>query len=165
MARPQTKQELLDAAASSHQRLLALIGAMRPEQLEQDFPFEDRDRNVRDVLVHLHEWHMLLLAWVEANIAGEPASFLPPGYTWASYADMNVGFRDQHAHTSVDAAEILYIDSRAQVRALVEAFTDEELFTERHFPWTGTTSLAAYCISATSSHDEGAITKLRKATR
>lgn len=30
-----------------------------------------RDKNLRDVLVHLYEWHQLLLSWIKANLNGE----------------------------------------------------------------------------------------------
>jgi hypothetical protein len=36
--------------------------------------------------------------------------------------------------------------------ALIEKHTDDELFTKKKYPWTGTTSLGAFLISATSSH-------------
>ncbi|MDU2984364.1 MAG: ClbS/DfsB family four-helix bundle protein, partial [Actinomyces sp.] len=51
------------------------------------------------------------------------------------------------------------------VVALIGKFTNEELFTKAHFSWTGTTSLGSYCVSATSSHYEWAIKKLRAFTR
>ncbi|PKQ25235.1 MAG: hypothetical protein CVT64_11065 [Actinobacteria bacterium HGW-Actinobacteria-4] len=161
MPRPQSKQELLDAGAASHATLLALVRGLTPEQREATFGFEDRDRNVRDVLAHLHEWNLLLLAWVERNMAGMPADFLPAGYTWDSYEGLNVEMRDKHAGTSVEEAEALYVDSWARVRAMIESLSDEELFAKRHFDWTGTTSLGAYCVSVSSSHDAWAMEKLR----
>ncbi|MDL2315205.1 ClbS/DfsB family four-helix bundle protein [Bacteroidales bacterium OttesenSCG-928-C19] len=33
----------------------------------------------------------------------------------------------------------------------IDSFTNDELFTKKYFPWTGTTNLGSYCISATSS--------------
>ena len=36
--------------------------------------------------------------------------------------------------------------------SLIEKHTDDELFTKKKYEWTGTTSLGAYLISATSSH-------------
>lgn len=45
--------------------------------------------------------------------------------------------------------------------ALIDGFTDAELFEKRHFAWTGTTSLGSSCLSATSSHYEWALTKIR----
>ena len=51
------------------------------------------------------------------------------------------------------------------VVALIGKFTNEELFIKAYFPWTGTTSLGSYFVSATSSHYEWAIKKLRAFTR
>ena len=45
---------------------------------------------------------------------------------------------------------------------LIEPFTDEELFTKKHFPRTGTTNLGSYCISAASSHYDWAMKKIEK---
>lgn len=165
MPRPQTKAELLEAGEASFGALLALVDSLPEERRDAVFDFEDRDRNVRDVLVHLHEWHLMLLAWAHANLAGGSVAFLPPGYTWTSYAGLNVALRDKHSHTTLDEAIALVTESRARARALIEARTDEELFEKRHFPWTGTTSLGAYCISGTSSHDEWAKKKIRKHAR
>ncbi len=165
MPRPQSQGELLDASEASFAKLMALIDSLSEEQLVAEFAFEDRDRNVRDVLVHPHAWHLLLLTWAESNLAGNSASFLPDGYTWTNYAGLNVEFRDRHATTTLQEALQLVTESRARVRALILGRTGEELFTKKFYPWTGTTSLGAYCISATSSHDEWAMKKLRKHVR
>lgn len=51
--------------------------------------------------------------------------------------------------------------SHENVLKLIDGFSDQELFTKQFFNWTGTTSLGSYCISATSSHYDWAIKKLR----
>jgi hypothetical protein len=155
MPRPQSKQDLLDLGEGNYVALTAIIGSMSPERREAAFAFEDRDRNVRDVLVHLHEWHVLPLDWVAANTSGPATPFLPQGYTWSSFAPLNVLLRDKHASTTLQEAQSL----------LEESLSDQELFTKRHFPWTGTTSLGAYCVSGTSSHYDWAIKKIRKHAR
>ncbi|WP_254259881.1 ClbS/DfsB family four-helix bundle protein [Listeria fleischmannii] len=48
-----------------------------------------RDKNIRDVLIHLYEWQQLLLKWVEANVEGERKPFLKEGYNWKTYGAMN----------------------------------------------------------------------------
>lgn len=162
MPRPTSKPELIAASEASFAKLLALIDAMPPEIREAPFAFGDRDRNVKDVLVHVHEWHRLLVAWVESNLAGEAIPFLPAGYTWTSYAPMNVSFRDQHAGTTLAEALALVAASRARVIEVIESFPDDVLFAKKHYPWTGSTSVGAYCVSATVAHDEWAMKKLRK---
>lgn len=161
MARPTNKQDLIAAANSQFDKLWTLIDSMPEEKRLGTFSFEDRDRNLRDVLVHLYEWHQLLLNWLRSNHAGSTVNFLPKPYNWKTYPQMNVEFWKKHQTTPLEEAVVLLKKSHADVMALIEPFTDEELFTKKHFPWTGTTNLGSYCISATSSHYDWAMKKLK----
>lgn len=79
MARPQTKEDLITAAQTKYDQLLALIDSMSRLELETEFDFSDdpkkkeahwsRDKNLRDVIMHLHEWHNLMLQWLANNKA------------------------------------------------------------------------------------------------
>lgn len=162
MARPATKAELLAAAEQQFEKMWAVMEGMTPEQRYGTFQFEDRDRNIRDILVHLYEWHQLLLRWVKANRAGQEQSFLPAPYNWRTYPQMNVGFWEKHQETADEDAVKMLLQSHRDVMACMEAFSDQELFTKKHFPWTGNTSLGSYCVSATSSHYDWAIKKMKK---
>lgn len=57
MARPTTKDELLALSNKNYLKLTELVNSLSEEEQEMKFPFEDRDKNIRDVLGHLHEWH------------------------------------------------------------------------------------------------------------
>ncbi|GHS99751.1 hypothetical protein FACS189421_10780 [Bacteroidia bacterium] len=52
-------------------------------------------------------------------------------------------------------------ESHSEVVNLIETFSNEELFTKKYFPWTGTTNLGSYCVSATSSHYDWAMKKIK----
>ncbi|MDR1033746.1 MAG: ClbS/DfsB family four-helix bundle protein [Bifidobacteriaceae bacterium] len=54
-------------------------------------------------------------------------------------------------------------DSLTLSMSIIQKHTDDELFTKKHYKWTGTTSLAAYLISATSSHYDWGWKCVRKA--
>ena len=92
MPRPTTKKDLLAAATENFEKLNLLISNMTADELARPFDFSKdekkkeahwkRDRNLRDVLIHLYEWHQLLLNWVQANQRGEEKSFLPAPYNW-----------------------------------------------------------------------------------
>ena len=163
MARPNTKQDLLIAANSQFEKLGKLIDSIPEENRQASFSIEDRDKNLRDVLIHLYEWHQLLLKWIQSNRVGNPVNFLPDPYNWKTYPQMNVEFWEKHQKTPLNQAETLLKESHSNVIKEIESFTDEELFAKKHFPWTGTTSLGSYCVSATSSHYDWALKKLRKA--
>jgi len=171
MPRPTTKAELIAAANIQWDKMWAMIGAMPEARRQAAFNFGDdpkrkeahwaRDKNLRDVLVHLYEWHRLLLDWTAANLGGEARPFLPEPYNWRTYGDMNEAFWEKHQATSYEDAESALRDTHGRVMALIEAFSDEELFGKKHFPWTGTSSLGSYCISVTASHYDWAMKKIK----
>lgn len=171
MARPATKDDLMKAADSAYKVLMALVDGLSERELTTAFDFSRdakkteahwrRDRNLRDVLVHLYEWHQLLLRWIQANMAGERRDFLPEGYNWKTYGDMNAAFWEKHQATSLEEAKAMLEDSHHRVMAVISPFTNEELFSKGAFPWTGASSLGSYCVSATSSHYDWAARKLK----
>ena len=171
MSRPATKTDLLKAAEEQFAKMWRLIDSMSDAEQKLIFCFGSgyeqkeahwkRDKNLRDVLVHLYEWHQLLLAWVATNLDGEARPFLPEPYNWKTYAQMNVGFWEKHQSTEYSTAEALLRASHKQIIENIHRFTNEELFEAMHFSWTGTTSLGAYFVSATSSHYDWAMKKLK----
>ena len=162
MARPTTKEQLKQSGEDGFKKLFTLINSMSEDEQKKSFSFEDRDKNVRDVLVHLYEWHQLLLNWINSNKSGKNASFLPEPYNWKTYPQMNIGFWENHQKTPLEKAITLLEKSHSDVIKLIEIFSNEELFTKKYFSWTGTTNLGSYCVSATSSHYDWAMKKIKK---
>jgi hypothetical protein len=171
MPRATTKAELLTAAETQWTKMWSLIDSMAAAQKTAPFSFDvsadkeahwARDKNIRDVLIHLYEWHRLLLNWAKANGSGEDKPFLPAPYNWKTYGDMNVEFWKMHQSTSYDDAKAMLHESHRDVIALIEQFSDEELFEKKHFSWTGTSSLGSYCISVTASHYDWAMKKIKR---
>ena len=170
MARPAKKQDLMLAASGQFKKLWELIDSMSSEEQNTEFGFSSnigkeahwkRDKNIRDVLTHLYEWHELLLKWVDANENGKQQSFLPEPYNWRTYGDMNVEFWKKHQNTPYDKSKEMVKDSHGKVIELIETFSDDELFVKNHFPWTGGSTLGQYCVSVTSGHYDWAMKKLK----
>lgn len=165
MPRPTTKADLIQAANEQFAKLWTLIGEMSDEEKSADIVPNERDKNVRDVLVHLYEWHCLLLNWIRSNTNRNPAPFLPAPYNWKTYPQMNVVFWEKHQNTSYTDAETMLKKTHKEVLALIETFSNEALFSKGTFDWTGTTTLGSYCVSATSSHYDWAIKDIKKALK
>ena len=171
MARPQTKENLMIAAKENFEKLNILISKMSDKELTTPFDFSKdekkkeahwkRDKNLRDVLIHLYEWHQLILNWVESNQKGEEKPFLPDPYNWRTYGDMNVEFWKKHQNTSLEEATRALEKSHKDVLELAEKFTNEELFSRKVYKWVGGSTLGSYFVSATSSHYDWAIKKLK----
>ena len=165
MPRPTTKSDLIQAANEQFAKLWTLIGEMSGEEKSTDINPNERDKNVRDVFVHLYEWHCLLLNWIQSNTNGKPAPFLPAPYNWKTYPQMNVTFWEKHQSTSYTDAETMLNKTHKEVMALIETFSNEALFSKGTFDWTGTTTLGSYCVSATSSHYDWAFKDIKKALK
>lgn len=171
MSRATTKPDLILAANEQFELFCKLIDSMSDEQRNGAFSSEmtqrgkeahwNRDKNLRDVLIHLYEWHQLLLNWIAANQMSEKKPFLPEPYNWKTYGEMNVEFWKKHQETSLDDSKKKVKESHKQVIKVIETFSNEELFAKKAFPWTGTSTLGAYCVSATSSHYDWAIKKVK----
>ena len=196
MGRPTTKTDLLSAAAGNYEKLNGMIDAMTEKELNTPFDFSGsaskkeahwkRDKNLRDVLIHLYEWHQLLLTWVRANRIEnvdenntdgadaapvritargkkkeEYQSFLPQPYNWKTYGAMNVEFWKKHQSTTLEEAKELFHTSHGETMKLIEALSDEELFSAGVFPWVGGSTLGSYFAANTSSHYDWAMKKLK----
>lgn len=171
MGRPKSKTDLISAAQINYKKLNELIVSMSKKELNTPFDFSadvnkkeahwKRDKNLRDILVHLYEWHQLVLNWVSSNMKGEDRPFLPPPYNWKTYGDMNVEFWNKHQCTPLEEADKMYKKSHENVLKLAETFSDKELFTKDIFPWVGGSTLGSYFVSVTSSHYDWAIKKLK----
>lgn len=171
MARPQTKENLMIAAKENFEKLNTLISKMSDKELTTPFDFSKdekkkeahwkRDKNLRDVLIHLYEWHQLILNWVESNQKGEEKPFIPQPYNWRTYGDMNVEFWKKHQNTSLEDATKALQKSHKEVLELAEKFTNEELFSKKVYKWVGGSTLGSYFVSATSSHYDWAMKKLK----
>ncbi len=144
---------------------------MSEKELATSFNFEgdekkkeahwSRDKNLRDVLIHLYEWHQLVLNWVAANMNGNEKPFLPAPYTWKTYGDMNVEFWKKHQGTNLTEAKELLVKSHADVMQLAEAFSNDELFSKGAYKWVGGSTLGSYFVSVTASHYDWAMKKLK----
>ena len=171
MARATTKADLVTSANGQFEKMWKLIDTMSDEQQNATFGKEmatagkeahwSRDKNLRDILVHLYEWHLLLLNWIKVNSSGEHKPFLPEPYNWKTYPTMNVEFWKKHQSTPLTEAKAKLKESHKDVMALIETFSNEELFAKGVFDWTGTSTLGAYCVSATASHYDWAIKKIK----
>ncbi len=171
MGRPTTKAELLTAAEENYESLNALISGLAQKERENSFDFSGnpkkmeahwkRDKNIRDIYIHLYEWHQLLLNWVRANQNGEDRPFLPQPYNWRTYGTMNMEFWKKHQKTSEEEAKKMLDTSHREVMKLAEALSEEELFTKGVFKWVGSSTLGSYFVSNTSSHYAWAIKKIK----
>lgn len=162
MPRPTTKKDLRAQSHSKFEALKTLIDDLSPVDRERDFRPGSMNRNIRDVLGHLHHWHMLMLGWYAVGMKGSKPDMPAKGYTWATTPELNRLIHARYSAVRLKKVQVLFERSHTDVMALIERHSDVELFTKKRYPWTGTTSLGAYMVGATSSHYEWALKLIRK---
>ncbi len=171
MGRPTTKTDLMAAAADQYRKLNTVISGLTEQELSTDFDFTGdvkkkeahwkRDKNLKDILIHLYEWHRLLLNWVHTNQNGDACPFIPQPYNWKNYGDMNVEFWKKHRNTSLEEAKECLEKTHGEVLRLAETFSNEELFSKGVYKWVGGSTLGSYFVSVTASHYDWAVKKLK----
>lgn len=173
MPRPTNKKDLMIAADAGFHKLQEVISSLTETELNTPFDFSadekkkeahwKRDKNLRDVLAHLYEWQQMLLRWVESNYYQslcEP--FLPEPYNWKTYGDLNVEFWRKHQGTPLEVVAEMFAETHGQVLRLADRIPEEDLFVKGKFKWAGTSNMASYFISTTSSHYDWAVKKLKE---
>lgn len=162
MPRPKTKTELETLSQQNYQRLIDLINTFTETEQETEFPKGYLNRNIRDVLAHLHHWHLLLADWYKVGMKGQKPTMPAQGYTWKTTAGLNKKIQKQYSETDLPKVKILVDISHNILHKMMARHSNEELFQKKYYPWTGSTSLGAYLVSATSSHYDWAYKLIKK---
>ena len=162
MPRPTTKADLMTAAQEQFSKLWKLIDTMSEAEQTSAFLFEDRDKNLRDVLTHLYEWHQMVKRWHrEGTLEGGLPAVPGEGYTWKTLPAFNMTIWQKYQATTLDEAKALLRGSHEMILALADTHTNDELFAKGIYKWTKSSTLGAYFVGCTASHYEWAMKKLK----
>ncbi|MEM7373160.1 MAG: ClbS/DfsB family four-helix bundle protein [Bacteroidota bacterium] len=165
MPKPSSKHELLARSQQAYQQLMNLIEGYSQEELTKEFPTGSLNRNVRDILAHLHHWHLMMASWYEVGMRGDKPDMPAKGYSWKTLPDLNRHIWQIYQEMELETVLASLQDSYQQVQTIIQQHSEEELFEKKRFAWTGSTSLGAYLISNTSSHYEWAIKRIKKSMK
>jgi hypothetical protein len=165
MARPKSKAALIELSNQNFAKLMDLIEGLSPEEQGTTFPKGTMNRNIRDVLAHLHHWHLMFLDWYKVGMSGEKPDMPAKGYTWKMTPELNKKIWEDYQQTELKEAKKMLNNSFKSVQQIIQQHSNEELFEKKRYKWTGTTSLGAYLVSATSSHYDWALKLIKKARK
>jgi len=165
MPRPKTKTELLDLGKINFDKLNDFITQMTKEDQEKEFPKGTMNRNIKDVLMHLHHWHLLMMDWYKVGMTGVKPDMPAKGYTWKTAPALNKWIWEKYKDVSLEEAKKDFTASFKKLRKIIESHSNEELFTKKKYKWTGSTSLGSYLVSATSSHYDWGHKLIKKAKK
>ena len=160
MPRPTSKGELLAAMVRERTKLDAVLAPLTPAQTVA--PGVVGEWSVKDVLAHLAEWERMALGWYRAGLRGEAPEVPAPGFKWNETPRLNRAIFETHRDRPLDEVVAWFRSSREEMRGVIASLTDEQLFTPGRFAWTRKNTLGTYFVSATSSHDLWARTRIAR---
>lgn len=64
------KERLILKSEEAFQTLMNLITSIPPRKRKESIITDERDKNFRDVLMHLYEWHSMLERWYREGMDG-----------------------------------------------------------------------------------------------
>ena len=166
MARPTSKKDLLEVSEENFTKLFSLVDTFDEDAQVAEYIFDNnRDKNIRDILTHLHHWHLMVLEWYEVGMRGEKPDIPAKGYNWRTTPALNREIWKMYQETTFQESIVLLIGSHKEVTNIIKSHSNEELFEKKQYKWTGNNAMGAYFASSTSSHYDWAMKHLKRYKR
>lgn len=107
MPKPKSKEELKTQSQKNYKKLTDLVNSYSKEELKKEFSEGKLNRNVSDVLAHLHEWHIMLLGWYKVGMQGEKPDMPAKGFTWKTLPELNREINAKYKGSELDEIQKL----------------------------------------------------------
>ncbi|KRA23102.1 hypothetical protein ASD65_00720 [Microbacterium sp. Root61] len=152
MSKTPRRDELIATNDRELAALNALIDSVPLEERDAAFEGSGRDRNLRDIVAHLHAWHLILQDWYVSGTAGGSPAIPAEGYSWEQLDELNEVLRQQWQDTGLEDMRALTATSHAQLQDMLLQFDDEQLFDPAGFAWTGGAPLGEFAHECAGNH-------------
>jgi hypothetical protein len=160
MPKPTTKSQIIEAAQLERTALEKLLTTLTPNQMTQ--PNVIGEWAIKDVLAHLIEWEQMVMKWYQTGLKGKVPAVPSEEYNWGQLPQLNHAIYLKHRDRSLAEIQKEFKSSNKKIMKMIEAIPEKELFTRGQYAWTKNNLLAAYFVSATSSHYRWARAEIRK---
>lgn len=84
------KEILSENSDKNFKALLEIIESIPSRKRAISIETQERDKNFRDVLMHLYEWHAMLERWYREGMDGDIPFMPAPGYKWSTIKILNM---------------------------------------------------------------------------
>ena len=165
MPRPQTKKDLLELSTINYAKLTDFIERLPVDEQLLEFPEGTMNRNIGDVLAHLHHWHLMMKDWYEVGMRGDTPDIPAKGYNWRTIPALNREIWEKYKEADYFETKENFKATHAEMIALIEKHTNDELFERKRYAWTGNNAMGAYFIGVLSSHYDWALKLIKKAIK
>jgi hypothetical protein len=160
MSRPATKEALLKAIESEHQKLDTLLKTLSKDQMTE--PGVCASWSVKDIVAHLHAWEQMVLSWYRAGVRGEDVRTPASDLKWSETPILNQRIYEQYHDMPLNEVRTKFTASHNEMLATLKTIPEKELVTRGFYAWTKSTTLLSYFVSSTSSHYHWAYDEIHK---
>lgn len=98
------KEILLLNSDKNLKSLLEIIESVPSRKRGISIETQDRDKNFRDVLMHLYEWHVMLERWYREGMDGDIPFMPAPGYKWGTIKLLNMQIWENYQDVTLNQA-------------------------------------------------------------
>ncbi|MDG5471263.1 ClbS/DfsB family four-helix bundle protein [Jeotgalibacillus sp. ET6] len=156
----QTEKKILTVNSEHNfKKLLEIIESVPKRKRGLSIETLDRDKNFRDVIMHLYEWHAMLERWYREGMDGDSPIMPAPGYKWRNIHLLNLKIWENVQEVPLNQAIKKFTLSHERVMSLIRLHTNEEIMAKKKYKWTKTSNLFSYFSANTSNHYLWAIKK------
>lgn len=128
MGKPMTKEELLSFSQKGFEEIKACIDQLSAKERLKEWKTSERDKNIRDVIYHLHAWHILLIKWLDVLLEGGRPELPASGYTWDHIDHLNHDlWLEAQKVTFMDTLE-RFDDSHNRCMRAIEGLSEDQIF-------------------------------------
>ncbi len=153
------KEMLLLHSEENFKRLLEIIESVPTRKRSLSIETDERDKNFRDVFMHLYEWHAMLERWYREGMDGDIPTMPAPGYKWRTLHLLNRQIWENYQDVTINQALKKLKLSHERIMQLIQSHTNEEIITKKYYKWTKTSNLYSYFAANTANHYMWAINK------
>lgn len=153
------KEILVHNSENNFKSLFEIIESVPSRKRKLSVETRERDKNFRDVLMHLYEWHAMLERWYREGMDGDIPFIPAPGYKWRKIGHLNTRIREKYQDVTINQAIKKLELSHKRVMELIKLHTNEEIMTKKYYKWTKTSNLYSYFAANTTNHYKWAIKK------
>ena len=153
------KETLIINSDKNFNTLLAIIESVPSRKRGISIETIDRDKNFRDVVMHLYEWHAMLERWYREGMDGDTPFMPAPGYNWSKLKLLNERIWESYQDVTLNQAIKKLKLSHERIMDLIKLHTAEEIMTKKLYKWTKTSNLFSYFSANTTDHYRWAIKK------
>ncbi|WP_054708280.1 ClbS/DfsB family four-helix bundle protein [Bacillus sp. JCM 19041] len=146
------KETLLLNSDIQFNSLLEVVESVPSRKRSMSITTQERDKNFRDVFMHLYEWHSMLERWYREGMDGDMPFMPAPGYKWRNIKLLNLQIWENYQDVTLNQAIRKLKLSHERLMDLIKLHTNEEIITKKYYKWTKTSNLYSYFAANTSSH-------------